>query len=142
MKDCIDVWSLTLLEKRYRNVLITLLVSTSCHANNSAVVHTDLIQRRLVKQHNCNIATYSPFMQVKLQSHVIFFNELDTVSQWYLLGIYLGLRPSTLDPINADYKTTRDCRTQMLIEWQRRMIPTWCAVVKALVGIGRERLAF
>ena len=29
----------------------------------------------------------------------------------------------------------------MLIEWQRRMIPTWYAVVKALVGIGRERLA-
>ena len=40
--------------------------------NNSAVVHTNLIQRHLVKQHNCNIATYSPFMQVKLQSHVIF----------------------------------------------------------------------
>ena len=63
------------------------------------------------------------------------------MSQWYLLGIYLGLRPPTLDPINADYKTTRDCRTQMLIEWQRRVIPTWSAVVKALVGIGRERLA-
>ena len=63
------------------------------------------------------------------------------MSQWYLLGIYLGLRPSTLDAINADYKTTRECRTQLLLEWQRRMIPTWCAVVKALVGIGRERLA-
>ena len=68
-------------------------------------------------------------------------SELDTVSQWYLLGIYLGLRPSTLDPINADYITTSECRTQMLIEWQRRVIPTWSAVVKALVGIGRERLA-
>ena len=29
----------------------------------------------------------------------------------------------------------------MLIEWQRHVIPTWSAVVKALVGIGRERLA-
>ena len=66
---------------------------------------------------------------------------MSTVSQWYLLGIYLGLRPSTLDPINADYKTTRDCRTQMLIEWQKCVIPTWSAVVKALVGIGRDRLA-
>ena len=63
------------------------------------------------------------------------------MTQWYLLGIYLGLHPSTLDPINADYKTTKECRTQMLIEWQRRVIPTWSAVVKALVGIGRERLA-
>ena len=68
-------------------------------------------------------------------------SELSTVSQWYLLGIYLGLRPSTLDPINADYKTTRECRTHMLIEWQRHVTPTWSAVVKALVGIGRERLA-
>ena len=63
------------------------------------------------------------------------------MTQWYLLGIYLGLHPSTLDPINADYKTTKECRTQMLIEWQRCVIPTWSAVVKALVGIGRERLA-
>ena len=63
------------------------------------------------------------------------------MTQWYLLGIYLGLHPSTLDPINTDYKTTKECRTQMLIEWQKRVIPTWSAVVKALVGIGRERLA-
>ena len=68
-------------------------------------------------------------------------NELSTVSQWYLLGLYLGLRPSTLDLINADYKTTRECRTQMLIEWQKHVIPTWSAVVKALMGIGREGLA-
>ena len=63
------------------------------------------------------------------------------MTQWYLLGIYLGIHPSILDPINADYKTTTECRTQMLIEWQKCVIPTWSAVVKALVGIGRERLA-
>ena len=63
------------------------------------------------------------------------------MSQWYLLGIYLGLCPSTLDPINADYKTTSECRMQMLIVWQNRVIPTWSAVAKALMGIGRERLA-
>ena len=68
-------------------------------------------------------------------------NELSTVSQWYLLGIYLGLRPSTLDAIKADNTTVSECRTQMLIKWQRHVIPTWSAVVKALVGIGRERLA-
>ena len=69
------------------------------------------------------------------------FNELSTVSQWYLLGIFLGLHPSTLDLINADYKTARECCMQMLIEWQNRVTPTWSAVVMALVGIGRERLA-
>ena len=63
------------------------------------------------------------------------------MTQWYNLGIYLGLHPSTLDAINADYKTTKECRTQMLIAWQRCVIPTWSAMVKALVGIGRECLA-
>ena len=68
-------------------------------------------------------------------------NELSTVSQWYLLGIYLGLRQSTLDAIKADNTTVSECRTQMLIQWQRCVIPTWSAVVNGLVGIGRERLA-
>ena len=71
----------------------------------------------------------------------VLVNELRTVSQWYLLGIYLGLHPSILDAINADNKTMRECLTQMLIEWQNRVIPTWSTVVKALLGIGRERLA-
>ena len=71
----------------------------------------------------------------------VLVNELSTVTQWYLLGIFLGLHPSTLDTINADNKSTRECRTKMLIEWQNRVTPTWSAVVKASVGIGRERLA-
>ena len=68
-------------------------------------------------------------------------NELSTVSKWYLLGIYLGLCSSKLDEFSADYKTTEACRTQMLIEWQKRVVPTWSAVVKALVGIRECQLA-
>ena len=68
-------------------------------------------------------------------------NELSTLNQWYHFGIYLGLHWSTLDAIKKDHAHTEECRTQMLIEWQKRMIPTWSAVVKALVGIGRECLA-
>ena len=68
-------------------------------------------------------------------------NELSTLNQWYHFGIYLGLDWSTLDAIKKDYVDTKECRVQMLIEWQKRAIPTWSAVVKALVGIGRERLA-
>ena len=71
----------------------------------------------------------------------VLVNELRTVIQWYLLGIYLGLHPSTLDAIKKDGRDTKECLTQTLVEWQRRVIPTWPAVVKALVGIGRERLA-
>ena len=68
-------------------------------------------------------------------------NELSTVSQWYLLGIYLGLHPATLDATKKDCTDTKECLTQTLVEWQKREIPTWSAVVKALIGIGRERLA-
>ena len=68
-------------------------------------------------------------------------DELSTLNQWYHFGIYLGLHWSTLDAIQKDYADTKECRTQVLIEWQRCVIPTWSAVVKALVGIGRERLA-
>ena len=68
-------------------------------------------------------------------------NELSTVNQWHLFGIYLGLPLSTLDAIKTDHSDTKQCRTQMLIQWQRHVIPTWSAVVKALMGIGRERLA-
>ena len=68
-------------------------------------------------------------------------SELSTVSQWYLLGIHLGLDSSILDAIKADHARTQDCLTQMLIEWQKHVIPTWSVVVKALVGIRRERLA-
>ena len=68
-------------------------------------------------------------------------NELSTVTQWYLLGIYLGLHPSALDAIKKDCTNTKECLTQTLVEWQKHVTPTWSAVVKALEGIGRERLA-
>ena len=68
-------------------------------------------------------------------------NGLKTVTQWYQLGIYLGLHPSALEAINRNYTHIEECRTHMLIEWQKCVIPTWSAVVKALMGIGRERLA-
>ena len=68
-------------------------------------------------------------------------NELSTLNQWYHFGIHLSLDWSILDAIRKDCADTKECRTQMLIEWQRHVIPTWSAVVKALVGIDRERLA-
>ena len=71
----------------------------------------------------------------------VLVNELKTVTQWYLLGIYLGLHPSALDVIKKNCTDTKECCTHMLIEWQECVIPTWSVVVKALMGVGRERLA-
>ena len=68
-------------------------------------------------------------------------NELSTVTQWYLLGIYLRLDSSVLDAIKKDCTDTKECLTQTLVQWQKHVTPTWSAVVQALVGIGREHLA-
>ena len=66
---------------------------------------------------------------------------MSTVTQWYLLGIYLGVDLSILATIEADHEDTKDRRTHTLIQWWNHATPTWSAVVKALVGIGRGKLA-
>ena len=66
---------------------------------------------------------------------------MSTVTQWYLLGIYLGVDLSILATIEADHEDTKDRRTHTLIQWWNHATPTWSAVVKALMGIGREKLA-
>ena len=68
-------------------------------------------------------------------------NELSTVDEWYTLGLYLGLHPWVLAAVKEECETTEECRTQMLLQWQNCVTPTWSAVVKALVGIGQSRLA-
>ena len=96
---------------------------------------------RLISLHPSNHKSLFTFYAGKVREVRDLVNELKTVSQWYLLGIYLGLQPSTLDAIKKNYTDIKECRTHMLIEWQRHVIPAWSAVVKALMGIGRDRLA-
>ena len=45
-----------------------------------------------------------------------------------------------LEAIKEDCQTLGKCRRQMLNEWQKKVTPTWSAVVQALVGIGMRRL--
>ena len=74
---------------------------------------------------------------------VDLFRELEGVTEWLSLGMYLGVRWPRLMDIKSDNQlTTKDRREQVLIEWQKQVTPlTWSAVVKALVGIRREGLA-
>ena len=67
--------------------------------------------------------------------------ELQEVNDWVTLGLYLGIKMSKLEEIEADYPKLARRRIEMLEEWQKRMIPTWSAVVQALVGIGMRHLA-
>ena len=55
-------------------------------------------------------------------------------------GLYLGIKMPRLEAIKEDCQTLGKCRTQMLNEWQKKVTPTWSAVVQALVGIGMRRL--
>ena len=67
--------------------------------------------------------------------------ELQDVNDWVTFGLYLGIKMPRLEAIKVDCPTLGNCRTQLLNEWQKKVTPTWSAVVQALVGIGMRRLA-
>ena len=70
--------------------------------------------------------------------------ELQEVIEWFSLGLYLGIPPAKLYDIKHDntLHSTQDFRTEMFSVWMRKLPePSWPRVVKALMEIGRERLA-
>ena len=68
-------------------------------------------------------------------------NELKGVIYWIPLGLNLGLEISTLLAIERERITIEERRTHMLIAWQKQAIPTWSAVIQALVKMGMRPLA-
>ena len=68
--------------------------------------------------------------------------ELQEVNDWVTLGLYLEIKIWRLRAIEKECQTIGERRTQMLEEWQNKVTPTWSAVVQALVGIGKRRLAY
>ena len=69
-------------------------------------------------------------------------NELQEVNNWIPFGLNLGIDISKLQAIEKVYPTIEERRTQLLIEWKNQVVPTWSAVVKALMEIGKRRLAY
>ena len=67
--------------------------------------------------------------------------QLEEVIDWVPFGLYLGVKKSKLDAIEKDYATTRERRLQMLSQWGNQVVPTWSAVIEALVRMGMRRLA-
>ena len=68
-------------------------------------------------------------------------NELQEVNNWIHFGLNLGIKISRLKAIEKNYHTIDDCRRELLTDWQQREVPTWSAVVKALMAIGMRCLA-
>ena len=56
-------------------------------------------------------------------------------------GLNLGFEVEELQTIEANYPTLQRRHLEMLNEWQKKVMPTWSAVVQALVDIGMRRLA-
>ena len=70
--------------------------------------------------------------------------ELQEVSEWFSLGLYLGIPEAELTSIKHEptLRSLQQLRTEMLTVWMRRLpVPSWSRVVKALMEIGRETLA-
>ena len=68
--------------------------------------------------------------------------ELEEVTvRWFMLGIYLGVEPTTLKAIKEDRKTVEYCKMEMLIKWSDLEIPTWEKLIIALMDINESTVA-
>ena len=70
-------------------------------------------------------------------------NALDSVVNWQLLGVKLGLQDHELSTIEQDYRGDNErCKSKMLGRWlQIAELPTWKAVVDALQQMGEHTVA-
>ena len=70
--------------------------------------------------------------------------ELQEVSDWFGLGLHLDISAEELHSIKYEptLRRIQDFRTEMFAVWMKKLPePSWPRVVKALVEIGREKLA-
>jgi len=69
-------------------------------------------------------------------------SELHEVIDWIPLGLCLGIKLPELKIIEANHPNDlKRRRIEMFQVWQKKVTPTWSAVVQALVEIGVRRLA-
>ena len=70
------------------------------------------------------------------------FSALKTVSNWYMLGFYLGLPKHDLNDIEKDHQESDRRKLEMVDRWlQSTSTGSWEDVVKALCQIGEKRVA-
>ena len=69
-------------------------------------------------------------------------SELYEVTDWIPLGLQLRIKLPELKIIEKNHPNDlKRCRIEMYEEWQKKVTPTWSAVVQALDEIGMRRLA-
>ena len=67
--------------------------------------------------------------------------ELQKVTDWFTLGVWLGVPTPLLKAISKDYTDTNRCILEMLITWSKQEVLTWPRVVYALGEMGMTELA-
>ena len=64
--------------------------------------------------------------------------------EWFQLGLELGISPTALDHIKANFKDVERCKTEMLAQWlqgQGRDVPTWKTLVCAVRTVSKVEIA-
>ena len=67
--------------------------------------------------------------------------ELQRVTDWFTLGVFLEVPTPVLKAIVKDYTDTDQCRLEVLIAWSNQETPTWPRVISALGEMGMTELA-
>lgn len=62
------------------------------------------------------------------------------MTDWYLLGLCLGLSESQLREIKQDHRMNDERRREVLATWERQEKPTWSKVVHALREMGKHQV--
>ena len=80
--------------------------------------------------------------RVQAVDHDLLVRELNKVSQWDVLGIYLGLEENEIEEIERDHHDTARRRIVMLGKWMEKDVnASWEKVIEALKAMSQMRLA-
>ena len=71
----------------------------------------------------------------------LLVHELNGVTNWQYLGMFLGLDMAEIKEIEQDYLDTPRRRMEMLDKWMKKGNPSWEMVVDALEKMSEQRLA-
>ena len=124
-----------------------------CVVSNSAGSETSQCASLTVGKHVSIVRYFKHISKLTLTNKLLPFpfpvpevhdldSELHEVTDWIPLGLYLGITLPELYFIQANYPNDlKRCRIEMYEEWQKKVTPTWSAVVQALDEIGERRLA-
>ena len=62
------------------------------------------------------------------------------MTDWFFLGLCLGLSESQLKVIKRDCRTNDERRREVLVTWARQEKPTWSKVIHALMEMGGHQV--